>query len=154
MDYRAWINDLIGKDTLRVASGKIGLSHSTITRQLSRDTLTAPAVIALSRAYGRSPVDGLVETGYLRAEETEGVGVARALSRATNRELLAEILRRSDPDELFLFGITADVVNPRTDEVLDDDDGTVATWCPHAHAADDSEDEDEGRENAGSDPLD
>ncbi|WP_066587758.1 hypothetical protein [Corynebacterium provencense] len=175
MNYRAWINALIGTDTLRVASAKIGLSHSTITRQLSRGTLTPTAVISLCRAYGRSPVDGLVETGYLRAEETEGVGVPRALVAATNQELLDEVLRRSDPEARTLFGLDDDLINPAPEgqhaggtggtgrqgrqgrqgkqPVTDRDDGTVVSWRPHPHAADGSPDEDEGRADAGSDPL-
>lgn len=169
MDFRAWITALITPDTLRTASEKIGLSHSTVTRQLSRETLTPTTVIALCRAYGRSPVDGLVQTGYLHAAETEGVGISAALDIATNHQLLDEVLRRSDPDSRYLFGRSADVINPdltsATSPVVDDtadsdgsdgsDDteGTVADWRSHGHAADDSQDEDQGREDAGSEPF-
>lgn len=116
MDFRTWITDLIGDDTLRAASQKIGLAHSTITRQLSRNTLTAPAVIALCRAYGRKPVDGLVETGYLQPWEIEGVGIDAAIDQATNKQLLDGIMRRSDPESRYLFGLDDDVINPKMDD--------------------------------------
>ena len=119
MDYTAWIEDLIGTDSLRTASGKIGYSQSTITRQLSRNTLTPQAVIALCRAYDRKPVDGLVETGYLHEWEIEGVGIDSALDQATNDQLVKQIMKRSDPDARYLFGVD-ETINPSpTAEVLD-----------------------------------
>lgn len=158
MNFRAWIAALIAPDTLRAASEKIGLSHSTVTRQLSRDTLTPVTVIALCRAYGKSPVDGLVETGYLRREETGDVGVDFALDRASNRELLDAVLRRSDPEAVHLFGRDAGVINPADSAAGEADDGTVLPWTPRSGgiAADGSPDEDaenEGRGGTGSDSL-
>lgn len=116
MNFKQWIEDLIEGDSLRTASEKIGLAQSTITRQLSRNTLTAPAVIALCRAYGRKPVDGLVETGYLQPWEIEGVGIDQAIDQATNKQLLDGIMRRSDPEAQYLFGLDDDVINPEMDE--------------------------------------
>lgn len=116
MDFKQWIDDLIEGDSLRTASQKIGLAQSTITRQLSRNTLTAPAVIALCRAYGRKPVDGLVETGHLQPWEIEGVGIDAAIDQATNKQLLDGIMRRSDPESQYLFGLDEDVINPEMDE--------------------------------------
>ena len=130
MDFRAWITDLIGGDTLRTASEKIGLAHSTITRQLSRDTLTPQAVIALCRAYDRKPVDGLVETGYLQPWEIEGVGVEAALDKATNKQLLGAVMRRSDPEATYLFGLDQEVINPNMDS-----DGNVLPFPPESTSA-------------------
>ena len=70
MDNSNWVMTLIGADSLREAGRKIGASSSTISRQLERGKLQPETVIALCRAYGRSPVDGLVETGYLTVEDT------------------------------------------------------------------------------------
>lgn len=134
MDFRAWITDLIGGDTLRTASEKIGLAHSTITRQLSRDTLTPQAVIALCRAYDRKPVDGLVETGYLQPWEIEGVGVEAALDKATNKQLLGAVMRRSDPEATYLFGLDQEVINPNMDS-----DGNVLPFPPESTTAADQE---------------
>ncbi|MDO5099326.1 MAG: hypothetical protein Q4D85_11325 [Corynebacterium sp.] len=65
-------------------------------------------VIALCRGYGKSPVTGLIETGYLNEWETEGVGIPYALQKATNQQILDEILKRSDPEARLLFTNDAD----------------------------------------------
>lgn len=61
-------------------------------------------VIALCRGYNRSPVTGLIETGYLQEWEAENVGIPFALHNASNQQILDEIMRRSDPEALYLFG--------------------------------------------------
>lgn len=104
MDFNAWLLELIGDDTQRTASTKAGMAESTLSRQLSRGTLRPEMVIALCRGYDRSPVTGLIETGYLREWEAEDVGIPYALRQATNQQLLDEIMRRSDPEALYLFG--------------------------------------------------
>ena len=104
MDFKQWIDDLIGSDSYRRAAQRIDSNGSTITRQLDKGRLTPEMVIALCRGYGRSPVTGLIETGYLREWEAEDVGIPYALRQATNQQLLDEIMRRSDPEALYLFG--------------------------------------------------
>lgn len=97
-------------------------------------------VIALCRAYDRSPVQGLVETGYINEYEVQGVDLAIALHDATNEQLLDEILRRSDPEARYLFGADGDSA------VVDLDDAADAAVFdirpPHVeglpYAADDS----------------
>lgn len=116
MEHNAWIADLIGEDTRRTASSKAGMSESTLSRQLSRGTLRPEMVIALCRAYDRKPVDGLVETGYLQPWEIEGVGIDAAIDQATNKQLLDGIMRRSDPESRYLFGLDDDVINPKMDD--------------------------------------
>ena len=115
MEHEAWIEELIGADTRRTASSKAGMSESTLSRQISRGTIRPEMVIALCRAYGRKPVDGLVETGYLQPWEVEGVGVDAALDKATNNQLLGAVMRRSDPEATYLFGLDEEVINPEMD---------------------------------------
>lgn len=139
MEHNAWIADLIGEDTRRTASSKAGMSESTLSRQLSRGTLRPEMVIALCRAYNRKPVDGLVETGYLQPWEIEGVGIDAAIDRATNKQLLDGIMRRSDPEAQYLFGLDEDVINPEMDEnnnVVDLRPGTPADTTPEQGESD------------------
>lgn len=112
MEHTAWIEALIGADTRREASKKAGMSESTLSRQLGRNALSPEMVIALCRAYEKTPVDGLVQTGFLNPWEAEGISVDAALDQATNQELLGAVMRRSDPDALYLFGRTDDLLNP------------------------------------------
>ena len=140
MNFESWLTELIGEDTRRTASSKAGMAESTLSRQLSRGHLSPEMVIALCRAYDRSPVQGLVETGYINEYEVQGVDLAIALHDATNEQLLNEIMRRSDPEARYLFGADGDP------EVVDIDDAADAAVFdirpPHVeglpYAADDS----------------
>lgn len=118
MNFEAWIDDLIHPETRRSAAQKAGYSQSTLSRQLDRGNLRPEMVIALCRAYGRLPSQGLIETGYLRPWEVEGAGIPHALDKATNQQLLDAILRRSDPEATYLFGMGDEQINPDAD-VLD-----------------------------------
>ena len=102
--FTAWFKNLVGEDTQKEVAKKAGLIESTLSRQLSRGTFRPEMVIALCRGYGRSPVTGLIETGYLQEWEAENVGIPYALHNATNQQILDEILRRSDPEAAYLFG--------------------------------------------------
>lgn len=110
MDIESWLNELTGGATRRAIADKTGYAQSTLSRQLDRGSLRPEMVIALCRGYDRSPVAGLIETGYLRKWETEGVSIPYALEQATNQQLLDEILRRSDPEARELFGADENTV--------------------------------------------
>ena len=125
MDHNEWIGQLIGEDSFRTAAQKISSNGSTITRQLQKGKLSPEMVIALCRAYDRPAVEGLVQTGYLYPHEVETPGVTLTLPKATNRQLLDEINRRSDPEARHLFTNTDD------HEVVDlDDDADVFEFTP------------------------
>lgn len=108
MNFETWLTELIGEDTRRTASSKAGMAESTLSRQLSRGHLSPEMVIALCRAYDRSPVAGLIQTEYINDYELQGPDVEFALREATNEQLLNEIMRRSDPEARYLFGNEGD----------------------------------------------
>ena len=108
MNFETWLDNLIGDDTRATASKKADYAQSTISRQLSRGYLRPETVIALCRAYDRSPVSGLIETEYINDYELHGPDVEVALHEATNEQLLDEIMRRSDPQARYLFGNEGD----------------------------------------------
>ena len=125
MEHNEWIGQLIGEDSYRTAAAKIDSNGSTITRQLQRGALSPEMVIALCRAYDHPAVEGLVETGYLFPHEVETPGVNLVLPKATNRQLLEEINRRSDPEARHLFTATDD------HDVVDlDEDAEVFEFAP------------------------
>lgn len=159
MNFESWLTDLIGNDTRRVASSKAGMAESTLSRQLSRGSLSPEMVIALCRAYDRSPVQGLIETEYINDYEVQGPDVAIALEKATNQQLLDEIMKRSDPQARYLFGGDEDTIglSPQLSVVSDADDmndGTVRPFDYSEYAADSSEDETEARLERGEDLID
>lgn len=149
MNFESWLDELIGDDTRATASKKADYAQSTISRQLSRGYLRPETVIALCRAYDRSPVAGLIETGYINDYELHGPDVEVALHKATNEQLLDEIMRRSDPQARYLFGNEGDddVIGLRPDfRVVSEAHDSM----PLSAVADDSPDEDEMR----GDPFD
>lgn len=144
-EHETWLQDLIGGDSMRTAAQRTDYAQTTISRQLSRGHLSPEMVIALCRAYDRSPVTGLIETGYINDYEVEGVDLAIALHDATNEQLLNEIMRRSDPEARYLFGADSD---PKVVDLDDASDAAVFDIRPpHVeglpYAADDSETEPE-----------
>lgn len=108
MNVEAWFKDLTDSSSLREAAEKSGVSKSTLSRNLDANTMTPETVIALCRAYDRSPVSGLIETGYINDYELHGPDVEIALREATNEQLLDEMMRRSDPQARYLFGNEGD----------------------------------------------
>lgn len=160
MEYESWFKELTGGASLREAGLASGISKSTLSRNLDSNHMAPETVIALCRAYGRSPVQGLIETGYVNDYEVEGPDVAIALSKATNQQLLDEIMKRSDPQARYLFGGDEDTIglSPQLSVVSDAsdiDDGTVKPFdYGIPHAADSSIDEDAERESRGEDLID
>lgn len=120
MDFETWLDELIRPDSRKNASKKAGYAQSTLSRQLEKGKLSPEMVIALCRGYGKSPVTGLIETGYLNEWETEGVGIPYALQKATNQQILDEILKRSDPEARLLFTNDAD---PNVIDLVDEQPG-------------------------------
>lgn len=106
-NFAEWFSRLTAGDTQKVAAKKAGVIESTLSRQLSRGTFRPELVIALCRGYDYPPVDGLIETGYLHAHEVGSETPIRvALESASNRQILEELLRRSDPEAQAMFGST------------------------------------------------
>ncbi|VEH79479.1 DNA-binding protein [Corynebacterium kutscheri] len=152
MNFEDWLDALLAGETRAIAARKAGYAQSTITRQLSRGHLRPEMVIALCRAYDRSPVTGLIETGYLYDYETEGVAIPYALQEATNQQILDEIMRRSDPEARELFGDpTGEAIDYETHDDLAKRRHTTPEEPPHVYpfpydeaVADTSPDEEEG----------
>lgn len=159
--HEEWLLELISTDSMRTAAQKTQYAQTTISRQLSRGNLSPEMVIALCRAYDRSPVQGLIETGYINDYEVEGPDVATALDKATNQQLLDQIMKRSDPHARYLFGGDEETIglSPQLSVVSDAavmNDGTVRdfNYAHEEYAADSSVDETEARLERGEDIID
>lgn len=75
-----------------------GIDQSSISRwQRATNTPRAEAVVAFARAYGRSPVEGLVAAGYLASSELGVVELTTLTGDLTGisiDSLLSELRRR------------------------------------------------------------
>ena len=89
---------LTGDAAQKDVAAATGIDQSSISRwQRGTSTPRAEAVVALARAYGRSPVEALVAAGYLSSDElgvVELTTLTGDLSRVSIDSLLSEIRRR------------------------------------------------------------
>jgi transcriptional regulator with XRE-family HTH domain len=89
---------LTGDAAQKDIAAATGIDQSSISRwQRGTNTPRAEAVVALARAYGRSPVEALVAAGYLSSSElgvVELTTLTGDLSRVSIDSLLSEIRRR------------------------------------------------------------
>ena len=98
MDMKEWIASLPGSPRPTPAAKAAGIDPSTISCQLKRGRLSAENVIILCRCFGKSPLDGLAETGYILHTDIEGVSIDEALEIATNKQIRDEVIRRIKVD--------------------------------------------------------
>lgn len=96
-----------------------GIDQSSISRwQRGTNTPRAEAVVALARAYGRSPVEALVAAGYLSPTElgvVELTTLTGDLSGASIDSLLSEVRRRvlaANPEDAHVWPAGWSTDNP------------------------------------------
>ena len=95
-----YVQSLIGDDAYSTAADRAGFDKSAFTRW-ARGAGAAPEfAVKLARAYGASPLPALVASGLLTEGEADtrevAVGTRDALRRASDADLLRELLRRVD----------------------------------------------------------
>ena len=95
MSKETWFKETVQGDTIAEVALKVGIIKTTAWRQYNNALgFSAENVILIARAYHKSPVEALVEFGYIRADEmANGKTVAR-LHDASDDELLQELARR------------------------------------------------------------
>lgn len=95
MSKETWFKETVQGDTIAEVALKAGIIKTTAWRQYNNALgFSAENVILIARAYHKSPVEALVEFGYIRADEmANGKTVAR-LHDASDDELLQELARR------------------------------------------------------------
>ena len=99
MKHADWFSELPSSPSIRAASKKTGIQVTTLARQLNRGTIPAENVIKLCQAYGKSPITGLIETGYISPQNFQKSDIiAYALQNATNQQIANEFTRRLGTD--------------------------------------------------------
>lgn len=76
--------------TRRQMAIKLGQAPSTFYRNVE----TAEVIIAVCRAYGINPIEGLVAAEILESDEVSSAASSASLSEVSESELLQEVLRR------------------------------------------------------------
>lgn len=93
MDIHAWISATTSGASGRQIAAASGISNATIAYQLKSGVQPA-TVVAIARAYGASPLSGLVALGLITEEEAAAGNIEEALRKVTDVALADEILRR------------------------------------------------------------
>lgn len=106
-----YITEIIGDSTYSQAATKAGFDKSAFTRWKKGARADPDFVVKIARAYDANVLEALVAAEFIteaeaKLREVKVGGIA--LSDASNRQLLDEINRRSDPEARHLFTATAD----------------------------------------------
>jgi transcriptional regulator with XRE-family HTH domain len=114
-----YVMTVTGDAAQKEIAAATGIDQSSISRwQRGTNTPRAEAVVALARAYGRSPVEALVAAGYLSATElgvVEMTTLTGDLSGASIDSLLSEIRRRvlaANPEDAHVWPAGWSTDNP------------------------------------------
>ncbi|MGP9487872.1 hypothetical protein ACT3UQ_08995 [Glutamicibacter sp. AOP12-B1-11] len=85
-----WLERKTG-DTKRQMALKLGQTPSTFNRNIE----SAEVIVAVCRAYGINPVQGLIEAQIVQAFEVDAASADTDLRNASEVSLLEEVLRRA-----------------------------------------------------------
>ena len=112
----AFLRPFLTGDSANEVARKLGMQHTTWSRQL-RGTMPIGTVVRLCRVYSIPFLDAFVAAGYITDTEAEVIGRSRGLRHATERELLAEMMRRVEDGTA-----TAALTEPVAQDVIDESD--------------------------------
>lgn len=148
MKQKQWFKRISDNASGREAAEKAHIPTTTLNHQLRNSTLTAESVIALCRAYGHSPISGLVTIGFLSPEEAKAPTARESAALLSSQELIHELAMRIDENEESWSG-TFDSVLSEASVV----DFPAEDFLNAPYAADSSPDEPmEGDEDYGDGP--
>lgn len=91
--FKEWVREIAEDASNREIAMKSGIPMTTFHRKWTKDEFTAEDAVTIARAYGRSPIEALVEQGTLTPDEVRRAGV-HPIEEFTMLELSRELLRR------------------------------------------------------------
>ncbi|WP_157514207.1 hypothetical protein [Nocardia concava] len=94
MGFREWKQAVSHGDSDRAIAARMGTNQMRVSRHLSSDSPVAETVIAFSRTYGASPIEGLIAAGFLTRDDVQRASAQEALREASGADLSAEVTRR------------------------------------------------------------
>ena len=89
-----WLKAIGATESLRDIASRSGISHATLSRQITNGRFLIETSLELARAYDASPIAALVANGHLTEEEAGISGIDVALSTATDEQIVLEVGRR------------------------------------------------------------
>ena len=105
--FQTWLSERTDNAGARELAAKVGLTHTTISRQLTgRSALDAGLVIKLARAYDLDVLTALVAAGFITPAEAHSPALEIALREASDSDLAREILRRAEHSERMGWNVS------------------------------------------------
>ncbi|MEZ3156840.1 hypothetical protein AB1K56_07895 [Microbacterium sp. BWR-S6Y] len=92
--WRQWLDRATNRDSDREIARKTRLAHTTIGRWRNAGTAPAEGVIAIARAYGADPIEGLIFAGLLTEADLLNGGLRNAVRHAPTAYLTEELHER------------------------------------------------------------
>lgn len=90
----SWLKSIGATESLREIASRAGVSHATLSRQITAGRFLIETTLEIARAYDASPITALVANGYLTEEEAGLTGVDAVLASASDEQLVNEVGRR------------------------------------------------------------
>lgn len=115
MKHSEWFNRITGGASGNAAATKAHLPVASLNRHIAAEHLTAEEVIALSRAYGISPVEGLAATGHITHEEATGMTADSAAELLSDPDLIRTLAYRINADPQAWFGTFGELADEKDD---------------------------------------
>lgn len=115
MKHSEWFNRITGGASGNAAATKAHLPVASLNRHIAAERLTAEEVIALSRAYGISPVEGLAATGHITHEEATGMTADSAAELLSDPDLIRTLAYRINADPQAWFGTFGELADEKDD---------------------------------------
>lgn len=90
-----WVKALAGDNVSeRGMARRTGINAATFHRKWAEDAFTPDDAVKIARAYGRSPIEALVQLGTLTKAEAMKAERGYSLGEYTTLELSQEVARR------------------------------------------------------------
>ncbi|PPF56053.1 hypothetical protein C5B94_03800 [Clavibacter michiganensis] len=112
--FESFLRAYLLGDSANEVARKLGMQQTTWSRQL-KGNMPISTVVQLCRVYSIPMLDAFVAAGYITDTEAEVIGRSRGLRNASERELLAEMMRRVEAGTA-----TATLTEPVTQDVIDE----------------------------------
>jgi transcriptional regulator with XRE-family HTH domain len=112
--FAAFLRPFLLGDSANEIARKLGMQQTTWSRQL-QGNMPIGTVVRLCRVYSIPMLDAFVAAGFITDTEAEVMGRSRGLRQATERELLAEMMRRVENGTA-----TAALTEPVEQELVDE----------------------------------
>lgn len=91
--FEEWVQEIAEGASNREIAMKAGIPMTTFHRKWTKGEFAAEDAVTIARAYGRNPIEALVEQGTLTPDDVRNAGV-HPIEEFTMLELSREILRR------------------------------------------------------------